>query len=49
MTPEQIEYIEKVQLPEWERYGWGPPCKAIRELIAEIRGIKRRKTEGTKK
>lgn len=49
MTDEQIDYIEKVKLPEWEQYGIGYACKTIRELIAEIRTIKRGKPEAKKK
>ena len=39
MTEEELEFIEKVQLPEYEGYGWGNATKIIRDLIAEVRRL----------
>ena len=39
MTEEELEFLEKVKLPEYEGYGWGNATKIIRDLIAEIRQL----------
>ena len=39
MTEKDLEFIEKVQLPEYEGYGWGNATKIIRDLIAEVRRL----------
>ena len=41
MTEQELEFIEKVQLPEYEGYGWGNATKIIRDLIAEVRILRR--------
>jgi hypothetical protein len=42
MTDQELEYIEKVRLPEYEGYGWIGATKIIRDLIAELRILERR-------
>ena len=42
MTEEELEFIEKVKLPEYEGYGWGNATKIIRDLIAEVRILEQR-------
>lgn len=42
MTGEDLEFIEKIQLPEYEGYGWINACKIIRDLIAEIRRLNKK-------
>lgn len=44
MTAQEIDFIEKVKLPEYEGYGWGNTVKIIRDLIAEVRGLWDEKT-----
>jgi len=39
MTEEELEFLEKVKLPEYEGYGWGNATKIIRDLIAEVRKL----------
>lgn len=39
MTEEELEFLEKVKLPEYEGYGWGNATKIIRDLIAEVRRL----------
>lgn len=41
MTEQDLQYIEKVRVPEWEAYGWATACKAIKQLIGEIRKLKK--------
>lgn len=42
MTEQELEFIEKVKLPEYEGYGWVNATKIIRDLIKEIRILERR-------
>jgi len=38
MTAEELAYVEKVQLPEWEGYGWGVQ-QVVQRLIDELRKL----------
>jgi len=38
MNAEELAYIEKVKLPEWEGYGWGVQ-KIVQQLIDELRKL----------
>jgi len=42
MTEKELEFLEKVKLPEYEGYGWGNATKIIRDLIAEVRILEQR-------
>jgi len=42
MTEKDLKFIETVQLPEYEGYGWLGATKIVRDLIAEIRILERR-------
>lgn len=42
ITAADVEYIEKVKIPEYEGYGWASATKDMRKLIAEIRILERR-------
>jgi len=37
MTLDELEYIEKVKLPEYEGYGWANATKDLRRVIADYR------------
>ena len=39
MTEQELEFLEKVKLPEYEGYGWGNAVKIIHRLIAEVRRL----------
>lgn len=39
MNAEELDYIEKVKLPEYEGYGWVNAANDLRKLIAEIRRL----------
>jgi|GEM_PF-6815180 len=43
MTEQELQYIEKVRVPEWESYSWGPACIVIKQLLGEIRKLKKKK------
>ena len=45
MTEEDLEFIEKVKLPEYEGYGWGNATKIIRDLMVEVRELWAEKAE----
>jgi len=45
MTEKDLEFIEKVQLPEYEGYGWLNAIKIIRDLMAEVRKLWAEKAE----
>ena len=45
MTEQELQYIEKVRVPEWEAYGWATACGAIKQLLGEIRRLKKKKVE----
>jgi hypothetical protein len=40
MTVDELEYLEKVKIPEYAGYGWINPCNDMRLLIAEIRKLR---------
>ena len=42
MTEKDLEFIEKVRLPEYEGYGWLGATKIIRDLIAEVRRLNKK-------
>ncbi len=42
MNPGELDYLEKVKIPEYEGYGWASAAKDMRTLIAEIRILERR-------
>jgi hypothetical protein len=45
MTLDELDFIEKVKIPEYESYGWIPACKDMRGLIAEIRRLREQSSE----
>ena len=47
LTDEEIQFIEVVKVPEWERYGWVQACEAIRNLIKTLRKSKEREVNST--
>ena len=42
MTEKDLKFIETVQLPEYEGYGWLGATKIVRDLIAEIRKLNKK-------
>jgi hypothetical protein len=45
MNPIDLDYLEKVKIPEYEGYGMINPCNYMRELIAEIRRLREQVSE----
>jgi hypothetical protein len=39
MTPEELDFIEKVKIPEYESYGWANATKDLRLVIGEARRL----------
>jgi len=37
MTIDDLDYLEKVKIPEYESYGMINPCKDLRRVIADYR------------
>ncbi len=42
ITAADVDYIEKVKIPEYEGYGWASATKDMQKLIAMIRVLERR-------
>jgi hypothetical protein len=45
MNPIDLDYLEKVKIPEYEGYGWANACKEMRLLIAEIRRLQSERSD----
>ena len=39
MTLDDLDYLEKVKIPEYESYGMINPCKDLRRVIADYRKL----------
>jgi hypothetical protein len=39
MTPEDLDFIEKVKIPEYVSYGWVNACEDLRKVIQSHRAL----------